>query len=539
MGRGRPPASRRWTPSSACPCRWARRPSAWSAWPIAPAATTRRPCGSWSPSSPPAPTSWRRTATSVAASAAEAEVRALNAELELRLRRINALRQIDAAIASGHDIGNTLGVVLDKVVEQLGTDAADILLLDPHSGALERAAARGFRSGGRAWTVPTIDGSLAGRVVLERRAVRVEDLRSHGEPVGRPSLVSAEGFVSYHAVPLLAKGQVRGVLEVFHRAPCDPDPEWRDFLEALAGQAAIAVDNASLFEDLQRSNLDLTLAYDATIEGWSRALDLRDKETEGHTRRVTEMTLRLARAMGVDGAELVHVRRGALLHDIGKMGIPDAILLKPGPLTEEEWACHAQAPDLRPRDALADRLPAPGAGHPLLPPREVGRHRLPPGPGRRADPPGRADLRGGGHLGRPAQRPALPRRLAGGPKVREHIASLSGTHLDPAVVRAFLPVAERAPTTPTPPTRVLGHATIAASPVSSPDSASSGWAPGRSHHLLHEDRVVDGLPGTVPRTRTTRSPGSTRRAAAAHSSATAIARSTSPTSGTWIGVTPQ
>jgi putative nucleotidyltransferase with HDIG domain len=107
--------------------------------------------------------------------------------------------------------------------------------------------------------------------------------------------------------------------------------------QAMAGQAAIAIDNAALFDDLQRSNTELTLAYDTTLEGWARALELRDKETEGHTQRVTEMTLRLATAMGVPEAELVHVRRGALLHDIGKMGIPDSILLKPGPLSESEW----------------------------------------------------------------------------------------------------------------------------------------------------------------------------------------------------------
>src|SRR5690606_10398994 len=86
------------------------------------------------------------------------------------------------------------------------------------------------------------------------------------------------------------------------------------------------------------------LAYDTTIEGWSCALDLRDRETEGHTIRVTELTLRLARAMGINDSELVHVRRGALLHDIGKMGIPDAILLKPGPLTDEEWIIMRKHP---------------------------------------------------------------------------------------------------------------------------------------------------------------------------------------------------
>ena len=88
--------------------------------------------------------------------------------------------------------------------------------------------------------------------------------------------------------------------------------------------------------NLQQVHAELAQAYEATLEGWSRALELRDKGTEGHSRRVTEMTVQLARAMGVDEDELVHIRRGALLHDIGKMGIPDGILLKPGPLTAEE-----------------------------------------------------------------------------------------------------------------------------------------------------------------------------------------------------------
>ena len=168
-----------------------------------------------------------------------------------------------------------------------------------------------------------------------------------GRTLALPEPAGSEGFVAYSAVPLVAKGLIKGVLEVFHRSALELDPEWLEFLEALAGQAAIVVDNATLFEGLRRSNLELTLAYDATIEGWSRAMDLRDHETEGHSRRVTEMTLRLARALEIGEAELVHVRRGALLHDIGKMGIPDPILLKPGPLTDDEWVGHAPPPDLR------------------------------------------------------------------------------------------------------------------------------------------------------------------------------------------------
>jgi putative two-component system response regulator len=90
-------------------------------------------------------------------------------------------------------------------------------------------------------------------------------------------------------------------------------------------------------DQLARMNAELRAAYQQTIEGWSQALDLRDHETTGHTRRVTEMTIRLARLAGVDETSIEHIQRGAILHDIGKMGIPDSILHKPGPLTENEW----------------------------------------------------------------------------------------------------------------------------------------------------------------------------------------------------------
>jgi len=135
----------------------------------------------------------------------------------------------------------------------------------------------------------------------------------------RADLLVGEDFDCYHGVPLIIKGQIKGVLEVFLRSHRTVDDEWLNFFIIMAGQVGIALDNASLFNDLQRSNTDLFNAFDSTIEGWSHALDLRDKETEDHTQRVTEMTLKLARAAGMNEEELVHVRRGALLHDIGKM----------------------------------------------------------------------------------------------------------------------------------------------------------------------------------------------------------------------------
>jgi HD-GYP domain-containing protein (c-di-GMP phosphodiesterase class II) len=117
-------------------------------------------------------------------------------------------------------------------------------------------------------------------------------------------------------------------------------------LEALSDQAAIAIDNAQTYNNLQRTNNELVMAYDATIAGWSHAMDLRDKETEWHTQRVTDLTLKLAERMGIGASELVHIRRGALLHDIGKLGVPDSILLKPGTLTGDEWEIMKRHPTL-------------------------------------------------------------------------------------------------------------------------------------------------------------------------------------------------
>ncbi|MGH2523544.1 MAG: PAS domain S-box protein, partial [Anaerolineales bacterium] len=247
-----------------------------------------------------------RLVTAIADIAASALQRAtLHDQTRQRLQQLAALRAIDFAISSSLDLRLTLNVVLEQVTSQLGVDAADVLLLNPHAHTLEFAAGRGFRSRAIERSVLRLGQGYPGRAALERRLVSLPNLADEEPDLTRAPLLEGEDFQAYFGIPLVAKGKVEGVLEVFHRAPLSPDPERLEFLETLAGQAAIAIDNAQLFNDLQRSNLNLTLAYDATIEGWSRALDLRDKETEGHTQRVTEMTLRLAHEMrAFDVAEL-------------------------------------------------------------------------------------------------------------------------------------------------------------------------------------------------------------------------------------------
>ncbi len=265
-------------------------------------------------------------------------------EINSSLQRLASLRSIDQAITSSLDINFTLGILLDQVINQLNVHGADILLLDQGSASFRYGTGRGFTIPVSPQVLVGVGNSYAGRAVLERRTIQVLNLASQAVEFQKPAHFIKEGFVSLVCTPLIAKGQVKGVLEVLHREPLQPVPDWISFLETLAGQAAIAIDNAELFTNLQRSNADLSLAYDATIQGWSDALDLRDKETEGHTQRVTELTLKLAELMGVNDKDMVHMRRGCLLHDIGKMGIPDNILLKPGSLSDEEWVIMRKHP---------------------------------------------------------------------------------------------------------------------------------------------------------------------------------------------------
>jgi len=254
-----------------------------------------------------------------------------------RLDRLSTLRQIDQVITSGLDLNVTLNIVLGHIMQQLQVDAVAVLLYHSQLQSLEFVAGKGFHTQALRGTHLRLGQGFAGVAALEQRMVSVFDADQLRAGFSRSSNFHNEQFVVYFGVPLIVKGHVNGVVEVYHRQPLDPDAEWMAFLNTLAGQIAIAIDNITLFNDIQRSNLVLAQAYEATIEGWGRALELRDIESPGHSRRVVQMTLDLARQVGLSEEKLAHIRRGVLLHDVGKMGVPDAILHKVGPLTDQEW----------------------------------------------------------------------------------------------------------------------------------------------------------------------------------------------------------
>lgn len=266
------------------------------------------------------------------------------AKIQKQLDQMSALRSIDRAITSSVDLNLTLSILLSELVNQLQIDTACILLWNPDSQRLEYGAGLGFRTNTLSHTKLKLGEGYAGVAALEQRIIQIKDISYKNSNFVNSPKFGEEDFVSYIGVPLVAKGVVQGVLEIFNRTLLDPRPAWISFLEMIGDQAAIAIDNTSLFNNLQQSNAEIISAYDATIEGWSRALDLRDQSTEGHTQRVTKLSVRLASKLNMPSGNLLHIQRGATLHDIGKMGVPDYILHKPGPLSEYEWEIIRQHP---------------------------------------------------------------------------------------------------------------------------------------------------------------------------------------------------
>ena len=217
--------------------------------------------------------------------------------------RFAALHAIDMSINTGDTLETILNFLLDKVVELLKVSASDILLFNSFSQTLEYSASKGFRTKSIQKSRLRLGEGFAGQVAFERKMIDIPDLKEVKSKNSRTEVIEIEEFNSYFGVPLISKGKMIGVLEIFNRSTFTPDSEWMDFLQAIASQAAIAIDSATLFNDLQHSNVNILQAYDKTIEGWSKAMDLRDHQTGDHTFRTTELCCKTCKGSG-------HERKG-------------------------------------------------------------------------------------------------------------------------------------------------------------------------------------------------------------------------------------
>ena len=362
--------------------------------------------------------------------------REVNDQIKLRQNQLTALMGVGNAINSSLGKERVLEEVMDSLIALMRAERGFLMLRYPN-GELKPVIARGIAHINLLDEAFVFSRTIVRRVAETGQPVLTTNAQEDPRFENQVS-VAAYQLRSILCAPLKIKDQVIGVILVDNRARTGIFREGDlELISAFANQAAVAIDNADLFDDLQKSNRNLERAYQATLEGWVHALDLRDKETEGHTQRVTILTERLARSMGVEGDALIHITRGALLHDIGKMGIPDSILLKPGELTEDERALIRRHPVyayemLNQIEFLRPAIDIPychhekwdGSGYPrglkgmeipfaarIFPVIDVWDALVSNRPYRKALPPN---------------------------EVRQHIKADSGKHFDPHVVRAFM-----------------------------------------------------------------------------------------------------
>ena len=262
---------------------------------------------------------------------------AIPADVHRMLQKMERLMEINITLNSTLELAQVLDLIIAKAVEMLECEAGSILLCNKEQNCLIFSASTSADSQTLARIQIPLTDSLAGTIFSKNTPLVVNNVDTD---IRHNASVAAQINFQTHSllgVPMRIQERVIGVLEALNKKEGEFTEEDVKILTAIASQAAVAIENAQLVEALQES-------YESTLEGWAAALDLRDKETEGHSQRVTLLALELAREIGMSKEELSYLRQGALLHDIGKMGVPDRILHKKGPLTEQEQAIMRQHP---------------------------------------------------------------------------------------------------------------------------------------------------------------------------------------------------
>ncbi len=259
-----------------------------------------------------------------------------------QIRRLSSLRKIDDTILSDFDVKNLIQIILQEYIENLNVDAATITVINPESHVVDIYSQAGLAEANplyqnEAYEYAQSCGSI---LVIQNAKSGIHSERTY--PIFHP--IRDPQFIGYAVAPLVTQHKHIGVVEVFSRGEITWNREYIQFFEALTRQTAIAIDKVNLVLNLQKSNIELIKSYEETLEGWSRALDMRDHETENHTQRVTALTVKMGQKLGLSAEQLNHLRRGALLHDIGKLAVPDQILLKEGDLSADEWEIMRRHP---------------------------------------------------------------------------------------------------------------------------------------------------------------------------------------------------
>ena len=259
----------------------------------------------------------------------------------------NALINSAAALNSTLNLDEVLDQIFINLSSVVPYDTANIMLVDEKNGLTARiAATSGYDEKG-----------IKNLRLLENLTLNIQDtltLRTmveSGKPIKVPDTNLDPNWIpttpwirSYAAAPIRVKEKIIGFLNLNSKVPGVYNDEQTERLQAFSNQAGIAINNAQLMTDIRRSYRELEAAYDSTLLGWARCLEIRDHETKEHTKRTVRDTIKLACRMGVKEPDLTQIKRGVWLHDIGKIGVPDYILLKEGALNEAERTIMRQHP---------------------------------------------------------------------------------------------------------------------------------------------------------------------------------------------------
>lgn len=271
-----------------------------------------------------------------------------NLSQQLPAKELSTLLRVGSALASTLELSEVLQISIESATDLVHLDTGAIYILENEAlylGATTPKLPPQFPDELR--LAQLNDHPHIKEAISTRAPVYLDDARTASLSPAEKVIVDSRHLVSILYFPLLLKEKAIGAFIVGTTRTIHQFTEKEiDLCYILSFQVALAIANAQLYKNAQQAIVDLTQAYDATLEGWSRVLDMRDHVTDEHTHRVADLTVVLASRMGIPEADLGHIRRGALLHDIGKMGIPDAILQKPDVLSDTEWTIMQTHPDL-------------------------------------------------------------------------------------------------------------------------------------------------------------------------------------------------
>jgi response regulator RpfG family c-di-GMP phosphodiesterase len=263
-------------------------------------------------------------------------------ELIFTIKNLNYLVEINKTISGSVDLDQVVNEVLNNIMAHINPVAARVMIYYPEAQTLRVRGVNGFlQRYPKADVQLDLDEPFWQDLFVDGKA---PILRSKGEAGLLVEAYQDETYNTYFAAPLLARDEIKGMLEIFLAQPQEKFENWRPYIEALVNQLAVAIGNAQAFEDLQQKTFELTMAYDTTMARFAQAMDQRDDHISRNTQHLAEMTERLARSMGASEDEVINIRRGVLLEDISKLSLLDKILEKPGPLNDKEWQIVHQHP---------------------------------------------------------------------------------------------------------------------------------------------------------------------------------------------------